>query len=425
MRHHLLSFFLTFCCLCSLRSNAQNDSLVHDSSEVKVFILCQWCYEDFLRTHITFVNFVRDRFDAEVQLVITSLSTGSGGNEFSVGFIGKNRFEGLNDTLFFTSNGINTDDEVRRGLANIVRMGLMRYVARTPQASSIVIHSADQDDEDEEGIGKNPADDPWKAWVFRTNVNGEFEGQLVSKSRSVNGSFNASRTTEKMKFYVNVTSNYSDQRFDYQGQRSEFVLRSNNVQSMYVHSIGKHWSAGAIASTGRSDFSNFANNTNAWAAVEFDVFPYKAAQTKMITLTYAAGYNFLAFQDTTIFDRMRQQIPVHRLNAGAQFTQKWGSLSAGAYASQFLSDASKYRYGGWINFDIRLLRGFSVNSYMSYDAIHDQINLRKDGASSDEVLLAQRELATDFTFYVWFGLNYRFGSIYNNVVNPRFNYAGF
>jgi hypothetical protein len=62
---------------------------------------------------------------------------------------------------------------------------------------------------------------------------------------------------------------------------------------------------------------------------------------------------------------------------------------------------------------------------MSFDAIHDQINLRLNGASTDEVLLAQKEQKTNYTLYSYIGLSYRFGSIYNNVVNPRFDYAGF
>ena len=37
-----------------------------------------------------------------------------------------------------------------------------------------------------------------------------------------------------------------------------------------------------------------------------------------------------------------------------------------------------------------------------------------------EVLLRQRELATGYRFFVSGGISYRFGSIFNNVVNPRF-----
>ena len=55
-----------------------------------------------------------------------------------------------------------------------------------------------------------------------------------------------------------------------------------------------------------------------------------------------------------------------------------------------------------------------------YSRIRDQINLRKGSASPEEVLLRQRQLATGFSYFFGFGVSYRFGSIYNNVVNPRF-----
>lgn len=52
--------------------------------------------------------------------------------------------------------------------------------------------------------------------------------------------------------------------------------------------------------------------------------------------------------------------------------------------------------------------------------IHDQINLVKQDLTYDEILLQRKEIATQYEYYVNFGLSYTFGSIYNNVVNPRF-----
>jgi len=52
--------------------------------------------------------------------------------------------------------------------------------------------------------------------------------------------------------------------------------------------------------------------------------------------------------------------------------------------------------------------------------IHDQLGLPKRGATEEEVLLHRREIATQYSFHAGFGLNYTFGSIYSNVVNPRF-----
>jgi hypothetical protein len=59
---------------------------------------------------------------------------------------------------------------------------------------------------------------------------------------------------------------------------------------------------------------------------------------------------------------------------------------------------------------------------MSYNVQRDQVNIRLNGATQEEVLLQQQELLSNYDFYAFVSLNYRFGSIYNNVVNPRFNY---
>ena len=45
----------------------------------KVYIDCLECDLDYIRTEITFVNYVRDRKEADVHILITTQDTGSGG----------------------------------------------------------------------------------------------------------------------------------------------------------------------------------------------------------------------------------------------------------------------------------------------------------------------------------------------------------
>jgi hypothetical protein len=56
--------------------------------------------------------------------------------------------------------------------------------------------------------------------------------------------------------------------------------------------------------------------------------------------------------------------------------------------------------------------------------IHDQISLKKGQASLESVLLRRTMLETNYQYYFSIGLSYTFGSIYSNVVNPRFGGAG-
>ena len=42
-------------------------------------------------------------------------------------------------------------------------------------------------------------------------------------------------------------------------------------------------------------------------------------------------------------------------------------------------------------------------------------------ASRDRALLRQTQQTTRFSQFLFVGLNYSFGSVFNNVVNPRFS----
>lgn len=56
----------------------------------------------------------------------------------------------------------------------------------------------------------------------------------------------------------------------------------------------------------------------------------------------------------------------------------------------------------------------------SFALVHDQISLPLGGSTLEDVLLQRKMQATDYSYYTSFGFTYTFGSIYNNVVNPRF-----
>ncbi|HKL67340.1 MAG TPA: hypothetical protein VJ877_05560, partial [Bacteroidales bacterium] len=72
----------------------------------------------------------------------------------------------------------------------------------------------------------------------------------------------------------------------------------------------------------------------------------------------------------------------------------------------------------------RVAKGLRINLGGNYSFIHNQISLVKGGASSEEILLRRKELKTNYSYFANFGFSYTFGSIYNNVVNPRFGGGG-
>ena len=56
----------------------------------------------------------------------------------------------------------------------------------------------------------------------------------------------------------------------------------------------------------------------------------------------------------------------------------------------------------------------------STSLVRDQVYLAKTDLTDEEILIERRQLATDSRYRISFGFSYTFGSIFNNVVNPRF-----
>ena len=126
-----------------------------------------------MRTEITFVSYVRDRTASDVHVLVTTQGTGGGGTEYSLKFIGQGRFRGVDNSLTYAAPQTATPDERRRGLASMLKLGLVRYVADTPVASRLTL----QFDEPEAGVSALPLRDPWNFWVFRIGGNGGARGR--------------------------------------------------------------------------------------------------------------------------------------------------------------------------------------------------------------------------------------------------------
>ena len=69
-----------------------------------------------------------------------------------------------------------------------------------------------------------------------------------------------------------------------------------------------------------------------------------------------------------------------------------------------------------------LLKGLSLQVRGRAAAIHNQLCLAKGDLSDSGVLLKLQEMQTEYSFEGGVGFVYTFGSIYNNIVNPRFGH---
>ena len=90
-----------------------------------VFLYCDDCDFSYIRVEIPFVNWVRNREDAVVHILITDQRTGSGGREYTFDFIGLKGYLGTDQNLSYVTPPGYTDDEERQGLTGILKIGLL------------------------------------------------------------------------------------------------------------------------------------------------------------------------------------------------------------------------------------------------------------------------------------------------------------
>ena len=395
-------------------------STAAQSSALNVFLDCPdgGCDFDFFRTEITAVNWVRDRQVADVHILMTRQSTGAGGTDFAATFIGLRQFAGLTDTLHFMLPPASTDVEQRNGLARTFRAGLVRYVARTSAGDRLRVSFGDA------GMASQTSTkaDPWKAWVFRTSVNGHTFAEKTYRYLSLNGSFRANRITEKWKTQVSGNENYSEDEFEIDDTTTAVNIRRNyNASLKEVRSIGPHWSAGLRADASSSTYENTRRSIRVAPAIEFNVFPYSQSTRRVFKFEYAIGAADYVYRDTTIYDKLEETLPLHRLSASISQRQPWGQVDVEITGTKYLHDGTKYRLSSYGGIEVRLFKGFNVDFNGGYDVIHDQLSLAKKTYTPQQILLRQFQRGSTYSYFFSAGMSYTFGSIFNNVVNPRFD----
>lgn len=383
--------------------------------------------EDFFRREIPFVNWVRDREVADVHLLIRSEQTGGGGQQYRLSFIGVDALEGTNQELLLSTPGDVTTDEQRSVIAERVKLGLVPYVQHTAAADRLRLVHEDAAEEGPEGPGASAttSDDPWDFWVFRINANGFLNGQASASSSNMFGNASAERTTDAWKISIGGEYSRNVQRFEVSDGSTVRETRQDwGTNALAVRSLGNRWAVGARADIGSSTFLNQDLRWTVKPGIEFNFFPYEESSRRSLTLQYLIGPNYFDYAEETIFRKTEETVAQQSLTARLSLVQPWGRWSTSLTGDQFLHDASKYNVTLSGNFNIRLFRGFSVRMSGNYSWIRDQLFVSAAGATDEQILLSQRQLETGYRYFTSFGIEYRFGSIFNNVVNPRFGSGG-
>lgn len=368
---------------------------------------------DYIRKEISFVNYVRETKEADLHVLVTSQSTGSGGEKINLYFIGQKEYKDRNDTLTFVCTPDDTEDVKREKFVKVLKLGLMQFIQNTPIANEIEI-SYSQAEKEEVIVDK------WNGWVFSLELNGYINADDNFNQFQINLSGSAGKITKDFKTETYLSNNYSESNYDYIEYSFRAVNTSKYASNLTVFSLNNHWSSGISTSLRSSTYSNLDFRASFEPAIEYNLFSYDESTRKQLRIGYFIGPEQSFYIDTTIFNKNREFLFSHSLAISSEFVQQWGSILLYGTYSNYLHDFSLNRIDISSNANIRIFKGLELSLYFSYSILHDQIALSKGDATSEELLLQQRELKTNYSYFANIGLTYTFGNIYNNVVNPRF-----
>lgn len=383
-----------------------------------VFLDCSRrdCDLDYIRTEITFVNYVRDRENADVHILVTRQRTGSGGNEYTLAFIGRGKNSGRDSTLKYYSKSTDSEDQVRQGFVNALKQGLIPYLYDTPLAEFITVSYAGETE-----AQTVPVRDKWNYWVFYTGFRGNLNFEEQSKRYSYSVSLSANRTTEETKFRLWANGNFNERRYEIsEEEKVESRTSRKTIFSQLVRSLDDHWSYGGSVSLYSSTYDNADLFTSIGPAVEYNIFPYDQATRRELRIQYRLNFSIRKYDEITIFDKEKESLFNQQLQIVWEMKEPWGSMGVQLRGSSFLHDWSKNNIQLEAGLSMRVFKGLSFNVEGEYSRVRDQLALPKTGASKDEILLELKQLATSYDLRLEMGFSYRFGSIYSNVVNPRF-----
>ncbi|WP_439153012.1 hypothetical protein [Winogradskyella sp.] len=388
------------------------------TDQLSIFLDCNVCDSEYLRQNLGNTQFVRDQYLGDVHVFVVTQRNGSGGRSYDMQFIGKEEFEAINYKLSFSTDANMTRDEVRQRVLKNLKLGLVRFWIENGTVEEVTVNVPVPEDEKDD-VEDN---DPWNYWLFQIGAGGFFDGQEQSRFSNINVNASARRVTEKNKFRISTFFSESRNVFEFEGEEIVGINDRKSLNVSDILSINDHWSYGFFGTLSSSTF----NNTDlAWTfrpALEYSFFNYVDSAKKQLTISYRNGIRFNDYTERTLFNKTEEYLWEHGVQLGGRVNQEWGNINGEVSYNQFLNDTSLYSVNFFLGTRIRLFKGFNFNVSGSYSITRNQINLPGGGLSLEELLLQQQQLQSGYNYFVNVGFSYSFGSIYNTIVNPRFDF---
>ena len=418
MKKYFICYFLIFFCFFP-SAFSQTPAQGNEIQNGKPVVFFDWEGVDFdlIQRTINFIDCAEDMSKAQINVRVTSQETETGDTEYAIMFTGQREYEGDNDQLMYSAAMDKPEDERQKELTDLIKLGLMRYVGKTPLSSRVSISFMDK-------VEPTAVEDKWNFWVFSLSADTFMNGEESYKSGMLSGSFSANRVTPELKIRMSMSAYIQDSEYKFDDQVIKSESDSQNFNGLIVKSINEHWSVGGFFAASSSTYSNIRLSLNPAPAIEYNVFPYSESTTHQLRFLYRLNYISVRYREETVYRKTYENLWQQSLSATLEVKKKWGTASASLEGSHYFHNFERNRIRLSGELSLRLIKGLDFNIYGRYSRIRDQLSLPRGELSLEEVLLQQKQLATGYTYSISVGLSYTFGSLKSKVVNPRFGTGG-
>lgn len=382
----------------------------------RVYLDCNRCSFDYVRTEVPYVHYVSDHADADVYLRITDSATGSG-REYTLDFRGIPPFSDRRETFTFVSSHNNTPDEERMDLVRHIRLGMAPFLLQTDVSGWMDI-SFEKRENDQNVV--TDLIDPWNNWVFEIDVSTEYEREESELHYDFEFEFDAWRVTDLWKIELEFEYNMDRSRVELTDGTRRVSRDSWDIESFAGYSLSERFSLGLFAETGYARTRNLLFFAEMSPAVEYNFFSYQEYQERRLWLRYRITPSYRNYERTTIFLKDSERVVQQVLSGQLRYDRPWGIIDVRMAASNYMHDPSIYSLSVRPSLSIRVFRGLMVSFRGQYRIVNDQISLPAADITDTERLLGEREAATSYYLEYRLGLTYVFGSRYSNYVNSRF-----
>jgi hypothetical protein len=407
----LLGFLLTFQVFAQGTSTAP--------TTLSVFLDCSNggdCYLDFIRQELNILDFVRDRTDADVQVLMMNQWNSNGGVVSNMILIGRNNYEVHSDTLSYFIDPNLTEDDKRKLFAKNLKVALFPFLKQTEIGKAIEINFPKKEEVATDSIVK----DPWNYWVFQLGMNGSTDGNENYLNMYGSGYVSVNRETEKSRTGIYFNAYLSRQEYKDGEDVYSYDFQSYYGEANHSAKLNEHFAAGISSYYSNSIFGNYKAKVSLQPRFEYSIFPYKDFNTRRLVLGIDIGPQYMNYIDTTIYLKTEELLMQESISLISSFTKPWGSVNLGAFWSNYFHDFSKNQFSLNGAISMRLFKGLNFAIWGNYAFVRDQINIRKGDISVDQLLVKNKELLSSYNFNLGMGISYRFGSKNNNQVFPSF-----